>query len=100
MSDSQSIEDLVRRTYRAVADLPDADGADGSIPDPGTFTRPRLRRQGVFITVAVLVAASVGVGVVLAGTRSARVAKRAAPSSSKHHKTRPTTNPGVVTVPN
>jgi hypothetical protein len=104
MSDSQPIEELLRRTYRVVADLPDTDVAPRAVPhrhpDPASVGRPRLRRHGVLITVAVLLAASVGVGHVLVGTRSAPVTKKTAPPVSKHQTSPPAATSGVVTVPN
>jgi hypothetical protein len=102
MSDNQPIEELLRRTYRVVADLPDTDLAPGAVahPDAARVGRSRLRRPRVLVTIAVLLAASLGVGLVLVGTRSAPVTKKTTPASSKHPKSPPAATSGVVTVPN
>jgi hypothetical protein len=89
MNDRQSIEDLLRRTYATVVDLPDSDVTVPSSPDdavvdrvvvdrvveagPEGSARSVPRRPRVLVTVAVLAAAIIAVGAVLIGTRSAPV---------------------------
>jgi hypothetical protein len=100
MSRRQPVEDLLRRTYRVVADLPDTAIVARTVPDARPPARPRHRRQGVLVTAVVLVAASVGVGLVLAGAGSAPVTRKAAPPASPHRKAPVTGTTGAVTVPN
>jgi hypothetical protein len=84
MNDRQKIEDLLRRTYATVVDLPDSEVTAPSSPDdavggnvvdlgPEGPARSAPRRPRVLVTVAVLAAAIIAVGAVLIGTRSAPV---------------------------
>jgi hypothetical protein len=100
MSHRQPVEDLLRRTYQVVAELPDANLAPGPAAPLGPPGRQRRRRQGVVVTVGVLLAACVGVGLVLVGTRSGPGTTTSSPPSSKHDKHAAADTPGVVTVPN
>jgi len=80
MNDRQSIEDLLRRTYATVVDLPDSDVTVPSSPDDAVVDRVVVDRvveagpedrhvrcpaTAVLVTVAVLAAAIIAVGAVL-----------------------------------
>ena len=99
MSNRQPVEDLLRRTYRAVVDLPDSEIVPPIAPDGSPPARPRLRRQGVLVAATVLVLASVGLGLILAGAGSAPVNRKAARQGSAHPKAPTAATPGTVTVP-
>jgi hypothetical protein len=100
MSNRQPVEDLLRRTYRVVADLPDDAIVPGAAPNGLPPDRPRSRRQGVLVAVTVLVLASAGVGLILAVAGSSPASRKAVPPASLRPKTPTAATPGTVTVPN